>query len=380
MEEKHPSIESHGSCDNLETEQYKTRNLSDPSSAHFVRKAVEDILCTPLKALDLSRKNLQYLSEEIYKFHNLKHLHLEGNALSIIPKDFFQKLPNLVWLDLRYNKIKALPSGIGYHKQLKTLLLEKNPIKRLPVELGYLSSLTALNLRHCPLEFPPHDVVQKGLPSILYFLRTSDNENDVDLEPSAQGRYTCCPLPGGQQSGGSRHGGETGQDPCGAGAPYMPPVEKLNLTDLVRSSLDLSDEWPNGEEILRFQKLREEIIKDEQEEFLANKDLSRPTHCTKSTFNFKSSLKNIFPEISSYDLMIQAKRSEEFRLAALKEMKEKQALIEQRRKQVFIILLAISVAFLLLCFITLSFPLLTNDLSAICKKKKALIWRETVDY
>lgn len=29
----------------------------------------------------------------------------------------------------------------------------------------------------------------------------------------------------------------------------MPPVEKLNLSELLQSSLDLSDEWPSEEEI-----------------------------------------------------------------------------------------------------------------------------------
>lgn len=50
----------------------------------------------------------------------------------------------------------------------------------------------------------------------------------------------------------------------------MPPVEKLNLSELLQSSLDLSEEWPNEEEKLRFQKLKEEIIKDEKGEFLAD--------------------------------------------------------------------------------------------------------------
>ncbi|PKU43220.1 leucine-rich repeat-containing protein 27 [Limosa lapponica baueri] len=123
-----------------------------------------------------------------------KHFHLEGNVVSTIPEDLFQKLPHLVWLDLRYNKIKALPPGIGYHRQLKTLLLERNPIKELPTELG-----------------------------------------------------------------------------------EVPPVEKLHLSEALRSSLDLSEEWPNEEEKLRFQKPKEEIIKDEKEEFLADKHIPKST-------------------------------------------------------------------------------------------------------
>ncbi|XP_032655628.1 leucine-rich repeat-containing protein 27 isoform X2 [Chelonoidis abingdonii] len=251
----------------LENEDQERRHLSGSSSSKDVRKAVEDTLSTTSNSLDLSRKKLQHLTEEIYKLPNLKHLHLEGNALAIIPKDLFQQLPNLVWLDLRYNKIKTLPPGIGCHKQLKTLLLERNPIKRLPVELE------------------------------------------------------------------------------------MPPVEKLNLTELMKSSLDLSDEWPNEEEMLRFQKLRKKMVKDEKEEFLANQDLNpkatmqefaefRKNGRKKETLYNKSatlsrkkfSQKNIFSEFQSYDKMIRAKRAEEFRLAVQKELKETQALIEQHRK------------------------------------------------
>ncbi|XP_044880372.1 leucine-rich repeat-containing protein 27 isoform X7 [Mauremys mutica] len=312
------SEESCGGGDYLENEDQKKRHLSGSSPSKDIRKAVEDTLSTPSNSLDLSRKKLQHLTEEIYKLPNLKHLHLEGNALVIIPKDLFQQLPNLVWLDLRYNKIKTLPPGIGCHKQLKTLLLERNPIKRLPVELGNLTSLTALNLRHCPLEFPPKDVVQRGLRSILCFLRNVGNGKLVNLEPDTQ---------------------------------EMPPVEKLNLTELMKSSLDLSDEWPNEEEMLRFQKLREEMVKDEKEEFLANQDLNpkatmqefaefrkngrkkeRLYNKSATLSRKKFSQKNIFSEFQSYDKMIQAKQAEEFRLAVQKELKETQALIEQHRK------------------------------------------------
>uniref|UniRef100_A0A8C4YJS7 Leucine rich repeat containing 27 n=1 Tax=Gopherus evgoodei TaxID=1825980 RepID=A0A8C4YJS7_9SAUR len=322
-----------GGGDYLENEDQKKRHLSGSSSSKDVRKAVEDTLSTPSNSLDLSRKKLQHLTEEIYKLPNLKHLHLEGNALAIIPKDLFQQLPNLVWLDLRYNKIKTLPPGIGCHKQLKTLLLERNPIKRLPVELGNLTSLTALNLRHCPLEFPPKDVVQRGLQSILCFLRNVGNGKLVNLEPDTQVVY--CPL------------SASGQVNLLFTPIEMPPVEKLNLTELMKSSLDLSDEWPNEEEMLRFQKLREEMVKDEKEEFLANQDLNpkatmqefaefrKNGRKKERLYNKSATLSSTrrSPQFQSYGKMIQAKRAEEFRLAVQKELKETQALIEQHRKQ-----------------------------------------------
>ncbi|XP_062491150.1 leucine-rich repeat-containing protein 27 isoform X2 [Pezoporus occidentalis] len=106
----------------------------------------------------------------MYRLPNIKYLHLEGNVISTLPEDLFQKLPHLVWLVLRYNKIKALPPGIGFHRQLKTLLLERSPIKELPAELRHLTVLTALNLKHCPLEFPPKEVNKRDLnPSCPFF-------------------------------------------------------------------------------------------------------------------------------------------------------------------------------------------------------------------
>ncbi|XP_033005237.1 leucine-rich repeat-containing protein 27 isoform X5 [Lacerta agilis] len=262
MEEKWTSSETDGAGgDNPEN---KRRGDSDSGSSSRICQALDKLESDSTVSLDLSRKDLQHLTDDIYKLLNLRHLHLEGNVLSVVPEDFFQNVPNLVWLDLRYNKIKELPPGIGCHKQLKTLLLERNPIKRLPVELE------------------------------------------------------------------------------------IPPVEKLNLTDFTKSSLDLSDGWPNEEEMVRFQKLRDELIQDEREEYLDNKmvpnesmpSLRRPK--TKEKLSRKSSMfscrtlargkKTLFPAVSSYDVLIQSKKVEQCRLAALKEMKEKQALIEQRRK------------------------------------------------
>ncbi|KAM6390726.1 leucine-rich repeat-containing protein 27 isoform 1-T2 [Pluvialis apricaria] len=232
------SKELHSSGDNFGDEHLRKRNSSVSNASKEIRKAVEECLLASSSTLDVSRKNIKYLTEEIYRLPKLKYFHLEGNVISAIPEDLFQKLPHLVWLDLRYNRIKALPPGIGYHRQLKTLLLERNPIKELPAELGNLTSLTALNLRHCPLEFPPKHVIQKGLKSILCFLRDSGNGKVLCTEPAT--------------------------------SVEMPPVERLNLSELLQSSLDLSEEWPNEEEKLRFQELKEEITKDEKE-FLADK-------------------------------------------------------------------------------------------------------------
>ncbi|KAH0623638.1 hypothetical protein JD844_006606 [Phrynosoma platyrhinos] len=307
MEDKQSPTEDGGGGgggDNLHNLQNKRKSHSASSSSRCIRQSLENLLSNSSVSLDLSRKDLQHLTEDIYKLFNLKHLHLEGNALSVIPEDFFQHLPNLVWLDLRYNRFKELPSGIGCHKQLKTLLLERNPIKKLPVELGNLASLTALNLRHCPLEFPPPEVIQKGLPIILSFLRKCSNQNNDYSEPFSPDLSS--PLEQEAKAIVREYKKKCDRPPERRKAFSelwkqmsffkMPPVEKLNLTDVTKSSLDLSDGWPNEEEMIRFQKLRDEFIQDEKEEYLANKMVaneSMPTlrrTRTKENISHKSSM------------------------------------------------------------------------------------------
>uniref|UniRef100_K7E070 Leucine rich repeat containing 27 n=1 Tax=Monodelphis domestica TaxID=13616 RepID=K7E070_MONDO len=279
----------------------------------------------------------------------------------------------------------SFPSGLGLallpsssdgaeSRNLKTLLMEKNPIKSLPVELGNLMSLKALNLRNCPLEFPPQDVVQKGLVAILAFLRTWALKHVVDAGPLYQ---EIVPMKRAnsfkESSKGKRSSPERPASTKEAlplwrprpeapkGREYsFPPVEKLNLADVGEPSMDFSEDWANEEEMKQFWKLRQEIVANEKAEILANQLLpvqfplelgealpnrrgkERPQ---KPRSNFRiplkrphnprkkiSSFKNMFPEIPSYETAIQTRKDEDRRVAALKELKEKQALIEQRKR------------------------------------------------
>nr|XP_060497149.1 leucine-rich repeat-containing protein 27 isoform X1 [Panthera onca]XP_060497151.1 leucine-rich repeat-containing protein 27 isoform X1 [Panthera onca]XP_060497152.1 leucine-rich repeat-containing protein 27 isoform X1 [Panthera onca]XP_060497153.1 leucine-rich repeat-containing protein 27 isoform X1 [Panthera onca] len=207
--------------------------------------------------LDLSQRGLHHL-EEIFKIPNIKQLHLQRNALCEIPADFFQSLPNLAWLDFRYNSIRALPSGIRSHKHLKTLLLERNPIKMLPVELGNVTTLRALNLRHCPLEFPAPLIVQKGLGAILAFLQACAMQRPPPRGSASPERVADKDAVNSQDRRGRLK----------EKADFLPPVEKLHLSELGKSTASPED-WPGEEEIRRFWRLRQEIVEKEQQEVLA---------------------------------------------------------------------------------------------------------------
>uniref|UniRef100_A0A8D2DEL7 Leucine-rich repeat protein SHOC-2 n=1 Tax=Sciurus vulgaris TaxID=55149 RepID=A0A8D2DEL7_SCIVU len=325
------------------------------SPSRDVHKIIEGIIFSPSTNLDLSQSGLRHVGE-VFKIPSLQQLHLQRNALCMIPRDFFQLLPNLTWLDLRYNRIKALPSGIGSHKHLKTLLLERNPIKILPVELGNVATLKALNLRHCPLEFPPQLIVQKGVVAILAFLRICAVEHSfprASLDPSELPdpqldlSQVCMP-------------DERTRSPWGLKAmlvreeeDFLPPVEGPHLSELRRPP-DAAEHWASEEEIRRFWKLRQEIVENEKAEVLQHQLLPmelppnlRAALSSKGKEHPKprnllrrktASFKSILPDLSSpyqsspCQILTRAKRLEESRVLALRELREKQALMEQRRR------------------------------------------------
>ncbi|XP_075698488.1 leucine-rich repeat-containing protein 27 [Rhinoderma darwinii] len=253
------------------------------------------------ETLDLSKKKLQCLSEDLYRNNQcIKSMHLEGNALCSLPENFFLHLQYLVWLDLRNNEITSLPSSIGGHRQLQYLLLEGNPIKVLPIELGNLSTLKALNLRHCPIVFPPEDIVHKGLASILSFLRNFKQQDPVSAE-----------------SGGSE----------------LPPIEKLNLNEL-KSSMDLSGDWSSNEEMKHFEMLKQKMEEKQMEEMVQNEFPSghrksqKPRDPVKGTgWKFPTESRHFL----RHAMLVERRESESDRRAEEKEMLAK--VIQKQRNQ-----------------------------------------------
>ncbi|KAM5321350.1 leucine-rich repeat-containing protein 27 isoform 2-T3 [Glossophaga mutica] len=306
---------------------------------------VPGAIFSSLPVLDLSQNGLQHLGD-VLKIPTLKQLHLQRNALRAVPPDFFQLLPSLTWLDLRHNRIEALPPGVGSHRYLKTLLLERNPIKMLPVELGNVRTLRALNLRCCPVEFPPQLVVQKGPAAILSFLRACAVEPaSRAISPPEKMTLNQPPHPHWdlpKECAPTREATNS-QGPEGSRLP-----DAVDVGELRRCPRPCED-WPTEEELRRFWKLRQEIVEKEQAEVLENQLLAvelppnlramlrgreearpRPRRALRRT---APSLRGALPGLASACLAVSwAGRLEERRASALRELREKQALMEQRRR------------------------------------------------
>ncbi|XP_060896670.1 leucine-rich repeat-containing protein 27-like [Labrus mixtus] len=252
----------------------------------------------PAVMLDLNRTNLKHITDSILKDSKLKCLYLEGNQITHVPGSLFISLPNLRWLDLRNNQIETLPAEIGSHRCLKALLLEGNPISELPAELGRVITLTGLNLRFCPISFPPQDIVNQGVYCILQYLRSCLTK--------------------------------TPPDAVDVSVVELPLVEKLQLSELMGSSVEDQEESVDEEEELqRFRELKQKMILLDKAELGPIEQGDRKSHLRPVIKRKKATGKaGIIPELPLFDTR---RRPEERRQAAMKELKEKQAILEHRR-------------------------------------------------
>ncbi|KAI5651342.1 leucine rich repeat domain-containing protein [Phthorimaea operculella] len=127
--------------------------------------------------LDLSSKCL----ESVPDLMNLSIvvLYLQNNKLTILPDDFFPSLPFLVYLDLRDNCLRELPTTIKNHQSLTHLLVQNNCLTALPNELGTLS-LKILQVSGNPLMYPPEEILNAGQSKILSFLHDKYEEKVLE--------------------------------------------------------------------------------------------------------------------------------------------------------------------------------------------------------
>ncbi|XP_032398009.1 leucine-rich repeat-containing protein 27 isoform X2 [Etheostoma spectabile] len=254
----------------------------------------------PEDALCLRRTQLKHVADSILKNSTLKYLNLEGNQISSIPDSMFISLPNLLWLDLRNNQIASLPAEIGLHRSLKTILLEGNPISELPPELGNVITLKGLNLRNCPISFPPKDIVNQGLQRILQYLRSAMASRPVSVRRSPT---------------------------------EMPVVEKLQLSELMGSSMEEQED--SVDELQKFTELKHKMILLDRAE-LGSTPQGEHHRNPKSRLipiiqKKKATTKAGIPELPLFHTQ-SWKSPEDRKQAAMKELKEKQAVLEQRKK------------------------------------------------
>ncbi|XP_041369001.1 leucine-rich repeat-containing protein 27-like isoform X2 [Gigantopelta aegis] len=276
--------------------------------------------------IDLGKKGMLLIPEELLELKTLENLYLEGNYLSYLPEDFFEKLPNLKWLDLRSNYLSRIPSShLGRHQHLKNLLLEGNSLKTLPLELGNIKTLHGLNICNNPLEFPPAEILEKGSHEILKFMQ------QITAAKSAK-------FSNGDSLKLSGDGSESSDDDdwdgsMGEYAEYMRRQRCLSH-ELSRNSSDNNNNLvgpvPSTAELHRpvsYTEMRQQHL-DKLKRAKASGTMERKKSAASSVMSWKV---NPYPEPPDPDYVDQH-MAEERRLARTKEMKLKQEAILQKRR------------------------------------------------
>ncbi|KAI1163143.1 RAM signaling pathway protein [Nemania serpens] len=137
----------------------------------------------PGVTIDLSRRNIQYLPDEVVDIikNELERLALSHNKLTSFPARFsectslrylnvrnnrIEKFPlalcdlkSLEILDLDRNRIRILPKEIAKLTSLKKLAVQSNLIEELPLCLAEMGSLQALKLDGNNITFPPKEIL-----------------------------------------------------------------------------------------------------------------------------------------------------------------------------------------------------------------------------
>ena len=149
---------------NLKSLDLSNNEISSLSQIWFSKK---------MKTLNLGYNRISIIPSGIGLLTQLVDLNLTQNQISALPIEIFD-LTNLTMLGLANNKLEELYPEIGELQNLKSLYLEANRIKHLPEKLGKCTNLVQLNFADNPLEFIPEPV--KSLPNLDQPSRTEMEE------------------------------------------------------------------------------------------------------------------------------------------------------------------------------------------------------------
>ncbi|KAK7413059.1 RAM signaling network component [Neonectria punicea] len=120
---------------------------------------VVDIVKSELERLALSHNQLTSLPTRFSECTSLRYLNIRGNQIKEFPQALCD-LKSLEILDLGRNQLRVLPPDIVRLSSLKVLSVPKNQIRELPLCLADMGSLQVLKFEGNPISFPPRDAIQ----------------------------------------------------------------------------------------------------------------------------------------------------------------------------------------------------------------------------
>ncbi len=129
--------------------------------------------------LNLSRKKLDSLPNNLFQLKNLEYLDLSKNRLDHIPKEL-KALQNLEHINLSKNNFTDFPKIITELSQLQEIIINNNKITSIPKQIKYLNSLVKLDMWSNELIEVPDEIGQlTSLKEVdLRVIQFSDREKE----------------------------------------------------------------------------------------------------------------------------------------------------------------------------------------------------------
>ncbi len=126
-----------------------------------------------LTKVNLSNNAIKELPAAITNWNKLIDLNVSHNAISDIPANI-TSISTLAYFRASNNVIEIMPAGLGLMPELLTLDLNFNKIAFAQSDLCRSTSITFLGLDSNPMRSPPVSIVQQGLRAVFFFLKCVD--------------------------------------------------------------------------------------------------------------------------------------------------------------------------------------------------------------
>ncbi|XP_024137599.1 peroxidasin [Oryzias melastigma] len=102
---------------------------------------------TNIEILDLSNCNISFIHSQGKVPSSLQKVYLDGNRLTVLPRNFLASQPNLTEVNLSKNLLQELPEGfLQDSNRLQRLYLQANQLRSLPEDVLQLPHLQRLEL------------------------------------------------------------------------------------------------------------------------------------------------------------------------------------------------------------------------------------------
>jgi len=123
-----------------------------------------------LDTLSCSMNPMSHLNDSVFQLPALTYLNISCCHLAEIPSAM-TALTQLIRLDVSNNRLTAAGASLGHCLQLVHLNLSHNSeLRQLDFSLGKVSLLTTLQIMGCKLEFPPPEIIKRGVRFVVRFL------------------------------------------------------------------------------------------------------------------------------------------------------------------------------------------------------------------